>query len=303
MQEDRTGPAAAVFDLDGVITLTARVHAAAWKRLFDAYLRERARRAGEPFRPFTDIDYRAYVDGRPRLDGVRTFLASRGIALPEGSPEDPPAAETVAGLGARKNAIFNERLDELGVDVDQDGVRLVRELRARGLRVGMATSSKNGARILERAGLSDLFEARVDGVVSERVGLEGKPAPDIFLECLRRLGEPDPSRSVIVEDAPAGVRAGRAGHFGLVLGVAREENEAELLEHGADRVVATFEGVDADRIIRWYVERTERLDRPAPGARPSPAEDARRDREVDEHARDVGDRGDERRARGRGVEP
>lgn len=248
-------PLAAVFDLDGVVTRTARVHLAAWKTLFDAYLRERARRAGEPFRPFTPEDYRAYVDGRPRYDGVRTFLASRGITLPEGSPDDPPGTETVIGLGNRKNELFHEQLEALGVDVDRDAVRLVHELRGQGVRVGMATSSRNGAHILERAGLSELFEARVDGVVSARLGLKGKPAPDIFLECLRRLGAPDAARAVIVEDAPAGVAAGRAGGFGLVLGVAREDNEAELLEHGADQVVTGFEGVTAERVIRWFQER------------------------------------------------
>lgn len=252
MHEPVSRAAAVVFDLDGVITRTARVHAAAWALLFDAYLRERARQIGEPFRPFTDTDYRTWVDGRPRADGVRTFLASRGITIPEGTPEDPPGHESIAGLGSLKNQLFHEQLDALGVDVDPEAVRLVRELRGRGLEIGMATSSRNGEHILERAGLTDLFQARVDGVRSASLGLHGKPEPDIFLTCLELLGTPDPARAVVVEDAPAGVQAGRAGGFGLVLGVAREGDTAELLEHGADRVVTRFDDVSADLVLSWF---------------------------------------------------
>ncbi|MBX6362853.1 MAG: beta-phosphoglucomutase family hydrolase [Gemmatimonadetes bacterium] len=239
---------AAIFDLDGVVTFTARVHAAAWKEVFDDYLRSREREHAEPFRPFTEADDRAYVDGRPREEGIRTFLASRGITLPEGDPRDPPDAETVAGFAKRKDARFHARLAEMGVDVDAGAVRLIRELRAHGVRVGMASSSKNAALVLAKAGLDDLFDARVDGTVSERLHLRGKPSPDIFLECLRRLGKSDPSRAMVVEDAEAGVEAGRAGGFGLVLGVDRGGRAAALREHGADRVVRDFRDVSVERL-------------------------------------------------------
>lgn len=249
------GPDAAVFDLDGVITFTARVHAAAWKELFDTYLRHRAQRSGEPFVPFEDADYRAYVDGRPRYDGVRTFLASRGIVLPVGDPSDPPDRETICGLGNRKNALFHERLRRMGVDVDHDAVRLVRALRAAGVRVGVASSSRNAAMILERAGLSDLFEARVDGVLSARLGLAGKPRPDIFLQCLQMLGVREASRALMAEDAIAGVMAGRAGGFGLVLGVARGNHWLALREHGADWIVRDFGALSVELIVRYFAGR------------------------------------------------
>src|SRR5690606_18595344 len=181
----------------------------------DEFLRSRARASGEPFRPFTDADYLAHVDGRPRLDGIRAFLASRCITLPEGAPADSPDAETVAGLGHRKNLLFHALLRDRGVEVDDDAVRLIRELRGRGVRVGVASSSKNTQAILAAAGLADLFEARIDGVVSEELGLRGKPAPDIFLACLERLGAGDPGGALVAEDAVSGVEAGRAGGFGL----------------------------------------------------------------------------------------
>jgi len=244
---------AAIFDLDGVITFTARVHAASWKELFDEYLRSREKRVGEPFRPFTDADYRAYVDGRPRYEGVRTFLASRGIALPDGDPSDPPDAETVCGLGNRKNLRFRELLQELGADVDREAVRFVRELRERGIRVGVASSSRNTELVLERAGLTSLFDARVDGLLSARLGLRGKPAPDIFLECLKRLGASDPQRAIVAEDAMAGVEAGRAGGFGCVLGVDRGGQAVALREHGADWIVRDFREVTPER-VRVYLE-------------------------------------------------
>lgn len=251
----RPAPDAAIFDLDGVVTFTARLHAEAWKQLFDAFLRARAEAAGEPFRPFTGADYRAYVDGRPRLDGIRTFLASRGITLPEGTESDPPDAETVAGLGHRKNRIFRSLLEQRGVEVDDEAVRLIRELRDRGVRVGVASSSKNTALILEKAGLAELFEASVDGVVSKELGLRGKPAPDIFLACLERLGARDPGRAVVVEDAVSGVEAGRAGGFGLVLGVDRADQAIALREHGADWVVRDLGELSADRIEAWFTHR------------------------------------------------
>ena len=251
----RPAPDAAIFDLDGVVTFTARLHSEAWKQLFDEFLRSRAEATGEPFRPFTDADYNAYVDGRPRLDGIRTFLASRGITLPEGTSSDPPDAETVAGLGHRKNRIFRALLVERGVDVDGGAVRLIRELRERGVRVGVASSSKNTPLILETAGLESLFEARVDGITSEELGLRGKPAPDIFLACLERLGARDPGRAVVVEDAVSGVEAGRAGGFGLVLGVDRADQAIALREHGADWVVRDLRKLSADRIEAWFAHR------------------------------------------------
>lgn len=248
----RPAPDAAVFDLDGVVTFTVRLHREAWTQLFDEFLRSRAEATGEPFRPFTAADYRAFVDGRPRLDGIRTFLASRGIALPEGMPGDPPDAHTVAGLGHRKNRIFRDLLEERGVEVDDDAVRFIRELRDRGVRVGVASSSKNTALILERAGLADLFEARVDGLVSEELRLPGKPAPDIFLVCLERLGARDPARAIVAEDALSGVEAGRAGGFGLVLGVDRGGQAIALRERGADWVVRSFRELSPDDVERYF---------------------------------------------------
>jgi alpha,alpha-trehalase len=228
---------AVLFDLDGVLTDTARLHAAAWKRMFDAYLAERAERTGEPFRPF-DIgaDYVAYVDGKPRFDGVRDFLEGRGIALPEGAADDPPSRETVCGLGNRKNELVNETMASEGVEAYPGSVALVRELRARGMKTAVVTSSGNCDTVLAAAGIADLFETRVDGNDLGELGLAGKPAPDAFLEAARRVGA-DAKRAVVVEDAISGVQAGRAGGFGLVIGVARKDNEQALTENGADVVV------------------------------------------------------------------
>ncbi|HEY8484044.1 MAG TPA: HAD-IA family hydrolase, partial [Longimicrobiales bacterium] len=247
----------AVFDLDGVVTFTARAHAAAWKELFDDYLRERAARFGETFRPFDpEADYREYVDGRPRYDGVRAFLASRGISLPYGDPADPPGRETICGLGNRKNLLFQAVLRREGVDVDRDAVRFIRDLHSRGIRVGMASSSKNATLILRTAGLLDLFDARVDGHTSERLGLRGKPAPDIFLECLVRLAAPDPGRSLLAEDAVAGVQAGRAGAFGLVLGIDRGGRALSLREHGADWVIRSFREISPEQVETYFRNRS-----------------------------------------------
>jgi trehalose-phosphatase len=228
---------AVVLDLDGVITRTAQLHARAWKRMFDAYLRQRAETRRESFEPFDiETDYRRYVDGRPRYDGVRTFLQSRGIELPEGDPSDPPSSVTVCGLGNRKNAVFHELLEESGVEVFEDAVGRIREWRARGLKTAIVSSSKNCARILKTAGLDELFDVRVDGVEASQLGLPGKPAPDIFLEAARRLAVA-PEAAVLVEDAEAGVQAGRAGGFGLVVGVDREGDGRRLRESGADLTV------------------------------------------------------------------
>ncbi|HSK14999.1 MAG TPA: beta-phosphoglucomutase family hydrolase [Gaiellaceae bacterium] len=228
---------AVIFDLDGVVTDTATVHAAAWKRLFDGYLRERAEAAGEPFRPFTEDDYRRHVDGKPRYDGVRSFLASRGVELPEGDPSDPPERETVCGLGNRKNDLFLAALAEEGPRAFPSTVELVRGLEARGIRTAVISASRNTAAVLDAAGLGDLFRTRVDGVDADRLGLPGKPDPAVFLEAARRLGV-EPARTAVVEDALAGVEAGRRGGFGLVVGVDRTGQSDALLEHGADVVVA-----------------------------------------------------------------
>lgn len=251
----------AVFDLDGVITFTASAHAASWKRMFDAFLRRRADSAGVAFVPFDEAsDYRTYVDGKPRIEGVKSFLRSRGIDLPEGTPDDPPSDQTAWGLGNRKNEAFREVLDAQGVEVDEEAVSLVRSLRQRGIRVAVASSSKNCGPILERAGLDDLFEARVDGVVSEDLGLSGKPNPDIFVEAARRIGV-SPHATVVIEDAISGVQAGRAGEFGLVLGVDRLGVATALREHGADVVLEGFPAGTLDLIDAWFAQRDER--RPA----------------------------------------
>jgi beta-phosphoglucomutase family hydrolase len=229
---------ACLFDLDGVLTRTATVHFAAWKQMFDAYLRERAQRTGEAFVPFEQSDYNEYVDGMPRADGVRTFLRSRGIELPEGDPGDPPEKETVNGLGARKNALVLTVLHDQGVEVYEGSVRYVHALRDAGLRRAVVSSSANCREILVAAGIEDLFEARVDGVVTRELGLHGKPAPDTFLEAARRLGL-GPERAAVFEDATAGVEAGRAGHFAHVVGVDRlgHGHADDLRHHGADVVV------------------------------------------------------------------
>ncbi len=245
---------AAVFDLDGVITFTARVHAAAWKQLFDDYLLSRQQRFGEPFRPFDEqADYHRFVDGKLRYDGVQSFLQSRGIQIPRGEPSDSSDQETICGLGNRKDEMFTRRVEELGVDVDHDAVRFARELRDAGVRVGLASSSKNAEPILRRVGLLDLFGAVVDGVASEKLSLHGKPAPDIFLTCLyRMIPGADPRRAMIVEDAISGVEAGRRGGFGLVLGVDRNPSSNALREHGADIVIRSFAEITPAAVADYF---------------------------------------------------
>jgi beta-phosphoglucomutase family hydrolase len=192
---------AVLFDLDGVLTDTAAVHARAWKTMFDEFLRDRAERHGQPFTPFSiDRDYKTYVDGKPRSDGVRSFLLSRGIELPEGDSDDPPQMETVRGLGNRKNDLVNRLLDDEGVVRYEGSVRLVEQLRDQGIKRAVVSSSKNCAAVLEAAGISDLFDTRIDGVVAAERGLPGKPAPDTFLAAAADLGAP-PGRAVVVEDA------------------------------------------------------------------------------------------------------
>jgi len=229
---------AVLFDLDGVLTDTAMVHAACWQRMFDEYLRGRAARRKETFVPFDrDSDYKRYVDGKPRYDGVRSFLAARGIELPPGSPDDPPGSATVCGLGNRKNALVQEVLASEGVTVYDGSLRLLRQLQRLGIRMAVVSSSRNCAAVLQAAGLAGAFERRVDGEVADRLGLAGKPAPDTFLEAARQLGV-EPRRAAVVEDAFSGVQAGRAGGFGLVIGVDRHGEAEALRRHGADIVVA-----------------------------------------------------------------
>jgi beta-phosphoglucomutase family hydrolase len=232
------GISGCLFDLDGVITKTAVVHDAAWKEMFDDYLRDRSRGAAEPFVPFDPArDYDEYVDGKPRADGVRSFLASRGIELPEGSDDDPPGAESVHGLGNRKNVILLRRIREDGVQVYESSVRYVQAVRDAGLRRAVVSSSANTQEVLAAAGIEDLFEARIDGVVAKREHLRGKPAPDTFLAGARALGL-EPGAAAVFEDALAGVEAGRAGSFRFVVGVDRAGQADALRKHGADVVVA-----------------------------------------------------------------
>ncbi|HXG26019.1 MAG TPA: beta-phosphoglucomutase family hydrolase, partial [Candidatus Binatia bacterium] len=237
---------AVIFDMDGVVTDTASVHARAWKQLFDAYLAERSRRSAEPFRPFDiDRDYREYVDGKPRYDGVRDFLRSRGILLPEGTPDDPPESETVRGLGNRKDGLFLAEVHENGVERYPGTVALVRSLREAGVKVAVISASRNLRRVLRASGLAELFPVQVDGVEAERLGLAGKPDPAVFLEAARRLGV-DPSHAAVIEDALAGVEAGRRGGFRLVVGVDRTGHAEELRARGADIVVR-----DPGELLAW----------------------------------------------------
>ncbi|HJS96885.1 MAG TPA: beta-phosphoglucomutase family hydrolase [Solirubrobacteraceae bacterium] len=231
------GITACLFDLDGVLTQTAKVHAKAWKQMFDEYLRDRAARTGEPFREFTVAgDYQQYVDGKPRRDGVRSFLESRGIDLPLGTPEDSPDAETIYGLGLRKNDLVLKLIHDEGVDAYEGSVRFVERAREQGLHTAVVSSSTNCRDVLVAAGIEHLFEARIDGEVAEREHLAGKPAPDTFLAGARAVGA-EPAQCAVFEDAEAGVAAGRAGDFGHVIGVDRTGHADALLEHGADVVV------------------------------------------------------------------
>ncbi|KDQ66166.1 beta-phosphoglucomutase family hydrolase [Streptomyces halstedii] len=227
------GIQACLFDLDGVVTRTAVVHAAAWKATFDAFLRERD---GEDFRPFTDSDYDQYVDGRPRADGVRSFLASRGIELPEGSSDDPPDTQSVNGVGNRKNELLLEKIRTDGVEPYEGTLRYIDAVRAAGLATAIVSSSANTRDVLHSIDAERLFDARIDGVVARERKLPGKPHPDTFLAAARDLGV-EPSRAAVFEDALAGMDAGRSGHFGFVVGVDRVGQTDALYAHGADRVV------------------------------------------------------------------
>jgi beta-phosphoglucomutase family hydrolase len=224
---------ALLFDLDGVITRTATLHAGAWKDLFDHFLSDRAEERGKAFVPF-DVasDYLLYVDGRRRYDGVDTFLRSRGIELPHGDPTDPPEAETVCGLGNRKNGYFNDRLTQLGVEVFDDTVELIAAARRHGRKVAVVSASENCEAILARAGLLELFDIRVTGIEAAQLNLAGKPAPDTYLKAAELL-DTSPAAAIVFEDAISGVQAGRAGGFGLVVGVDRRGESELLRSHGA----------------------------------------------------------------------
>src|ERR671914_64163 len=221
------GISVCLFDLDGVITQTAKLHSAAWKEMFDDYLRERSEETGEPFREFTPADYDRYVDGRPRLDGVRTFLAARGIEQDD---------DLVRRLGDRKNDLVLQLIRERGVEVYDGSIDFVKEAQREGLRRAVVSSSANTREVLKSVGIEELFEAVVDGIVAQREGLPGKPAPDTFVAGARALGA-EPSEAVVFEDALAGVEAGRAGGFGWVVGVDRSGQADELKRRGADIVV------------------------------------------------------------------
>lgn len=231
----RTDYDAVIFDMDGVITRTADVHEAAWKQVFDEVL-------GPSQRPFDNRDYRLYVDGRDRLDGTRGFLQSRGLELPEGTPDDPPGARTVHGISKRKNAAFLEQIRTHGVEAYPSTLELIHALRKSDFKTAVISASRNAEEVLRGAGALDLFDARVDGKVAGQRGLQGKPAPDVFVEAARELGTP-PGRAVVVEDAVSGVQAGRRGGFALVIGVDRGENSQALAESGADAVVLDLEEV------------------------------------------------------------
>ncbi len=238
---------ACLFDLDGVLTDTARMHADAWKSMFDSFLKIEASKSGTQFVEFDEgRDYATYVDGKTRLDGTRSFLSSRHITLPEGEPDDEPGAETIHGLANAKNAIVNQKIKEEGVMAYAGSTRYLEAVRAAGLRRAVVSSSANCAQVLESAGISDLFETRIDGLIAAERHLAGKPAPDTFLEAARVLGV-EPRQSAVFEDALAGVEAGRAGGFGFVIGVDRTGKASELRDHGANVVVTDLSLLLANR--------------------------------------------------------
>lgn len=229
---------AVLFDLDGVLTATAKVHAAAWKQLFDAFLESWSRQHHQPFQPFhLKSDYKLYVDGKPRYDGVVSFLEARGIQLPYGDPQAPPDQASVCGLGHHKDELVQVILARDGVEVYPGSIGLIHALRKQGVKTGVVSSSRNCQTVLRAARIEELFEVRVDGMVADETGLPGKPSPEMFLLAAQQLGVPA-ERAVVVEDAIAGVQAGKAGGFGLVVGIARSGEEKALREAGADVVVA-----------------------------------------------------------------
>lgn len=244
---------AVIFDLDGVITQTARVHSLAWKKMFDGYLKLRQNKYGEQFKEFThERDYLPFVDGKPRYQGVESFLISRGINLEFGDPSDSPDAETICGLGNKKDSTFNAILASEGVSVYDSTVNMIKKLKSCGIKLGVASSSKNCKAVLKAAGLLELFDTRVDGVVSIKLKLKGKPEPDIFTTACDNL-RVGYKKAIIVEDAVSGVQAGSKGNFGLVLGIARENNKHELKINGADKVINDFSEITIDYLEKWFV--------------------------------------------------
>ncbi len=233
---------AIVFDLDGVITKTAVTHIKAWKNIFDEFLKFRAEREQISFKEFTETDYLDYVDGKPRYEGVSSFLESRNINIPEGSMDDSPEEESICGLGNRKNKVFLEILQKEGTEVYPSSKELLLNLKAASVKTGVASSSKNCGKILETVGLLHMFDVMVDGIISEEMGLNGKPEPDIFLMACD-LMESNPKETIVVEDAVSGVQAGAKGNFGLTLGVARKNNKEDLLINGADYVVKDLQEI------------------------------------------------------------
>jgi alpha,alpha-trehalase len=228
---------AIILDLDGVITQTAQLHARAWNNLFDHYLQRYVKQRSRTYVPFDPAsDYRQYVDGKPRYDGIRSFLAARSIVLPEGCPNDPPTAETVCGLGNRKNQLFLELLQQEGITPYADAIEQIQHWRGQGIKTAIVSSSKNCAAVLAAAQLGNLFDVKVDGVDAETLGLPGKPAPDLFLYAAQQL-DVKPQQAIVIEDAIVGVEAAREGGFGLVVGIVRNGDDAALSAHGADRVV------------------------------------------------------------------
>ena len=230
------GVTACLFDMDGVVTKTALVHSAAWKEMFDDFLRQHAKDTGTEFVPFGSHDYDTYVDGKPRLDGTRSFLESRDIKLPEGSGDDPAGKATINGLSNKKNELVLAVLARDGVQVYEDTITYIQTVRAGGLATAIVSSSANTQQVLDSAGIADLFDVRVDGQIASERGLRGKPAPDTFLAAAEELHVPA-SQAVVFEDAVAGVEAGHAGHFAFVVGVDRVGHAAELRQHGADVAV------------------------------------------------------------------
>lgn len=248
---------AILFDLDGVVTDTAQAHAASWKKLFDSFLKRRAAETDEPFVPFNaERDYLRYVDGKPRYEGARSFLVSRGISLPFGDPTDSPGEETICALGNKKNDLFQEHLEANGVQAFPATIDLIHHARAEGVKTAIISSSKNCGPVLAAAGIDDLFDAKVDGADLVKLGLEGKPDPAVFLRAAEEL-HVEPDRAIVIEDAVAGVEAGREGHFGLVIGIDRRGEGRELLEHGADIVVHDLEELVVDRQTAFGNDRSE----------------------------------------------
>lgn len=243
-----------IFDLDGVVTKTAKVHAAAWKNMFNEFLIKVEKEGGCTYKEFSyENDYLPFVDGKPRYKGVQSFLESRQIELPWGDPSDEPTLETICGLGNKKNIVFQEVLQKEGVEIYDSTIILIKDLKAHGIHVGVASSSKNCQYILEVAQMENNFETCVDGIVSAKLGLKGKPEGDIFVKAAENLGA-TPQESVIVEDAVSGVQAGKNGQFGLVIGLARENNDSELLKNGADVVLKDFKGILTKQIEEWFVQ-------------------------------------------------